>query len=45
MTAIAPKSEIGIAIAIINVERRDFKKNSTKKIKKLEGVPQFRPLL
>ena len=29
MTAIAPKSEIGIVNAIINVERRDFKKNNT----------------
>jgi hypothetical protein len=29
MTAIEPRSEIGIAIAIMNVERSDFKKNNT----------------
>ena len=29
MTAIEPNREIGIATAIISVERRDFKKNNT----------------
>ena len=31
MTAIDPKREIGIAMAMMNVERRDFKKNNTTK--------------